>query len=169
MPRTFTVRKLESHDQDFLWEMLYLALWDAPDEPRRPRSVLDHPRISRLVEDWGRPADAGMVALDPVSHEPVGAIWARLDGYDQIEGYGCGFPCLGIAVDDAYQNRGVGTLLMTRFIEHVRTDLAGLRLGVHPANEAGIALYKKLGFTQYAVGHGNYLQMKLEFSGDNEC
>jgi hypothetical protein len=83
----FESRQLCEADQEFLWDMFYVALWDAPDEPRRPRSVLDNPIIRKLAEDWGRPADYGRVALDPNWGSQMGAIWTRLDGFDQIEGF----------------------------------------------------------------------------------
>lgn len=158
------VRPIEAGDQAFLWEMLYLALWDAPDEPRRPRSVLDDPRIRRLVEAWGREEDLGLMALDPVSGQEVGAIWARLQGYDQIDGHDCPYPFVGMAVIEPCQRKGIGSLLMARFIAEARKRCTGLRLGVNPQNRAAIALYRKFGFADYAMGKGGYPQMKLEFS-----
>lgn len=159
-----TVRVINSTDQQFLREMLYLALWNPPEEGPRPRSVLDDPRIARLVEEWGRSEDFGLIAME--SGEAVGAIWARLDGYDGIEGYGCDYPMIGIAVLESHQGKGVGSFLMKEFIESVKERVAGLRLGVHPKNEAAIALYEKMGFERYAVGKGDYLQMRLPFESE---
>lgn len=163
MATKWTTRKIESSDQAFLWDMLYLALWDAPEEARKPRSVLNSPKISRLVENWGRPEDLGLIALDLDSKRQVGAIWTRLDGYDQIEGYGCQYPVLGIAVSEGCQGKGVGTVLLAHLIESARDRVPGLRLGVHPRNKTAIGLYEKFGFRDYAVGLGGYPQMKLEF------
>lgn len=157
------MRELEPGDQDFLWEMLYVALWDAPGMPRRPRSILKDPRIMRLVENWGRPDDFGLVTVDRNSGEHAGAIWSRLDRFDGLEDYGCSYPCLGIAVAEPYQGSGVGTLLMSRFIEDLRDRVSGLRLGVNPENSRALRLYEKSGFVQYAVGAGDYPQMKLTF------
>ena len=122
-------RRLEADDQEFLWEMLYTALWDAPDEERRPRSVLENPRIKRLVEGWGRSQDFGIVALDPDSGEEIGAIWARLDGYDQVEGFGCDCPCLGIAVVESFHGKGVGSFLMSRFFGRPSRSMFRASLG----------------------------------------
>ena len=167
MSVSWTARPLEPGDQSFLWEMLDIALWDAPDEPRRPRSVLDNPRISRLVEHWGRPDDFGLAAVDPATDTDIGAVWTRLDGFDQLEAFGCSFPCIGIAVIEAYRNKGVGTFLMSEIISALEGRVDGLRLGVHPKNKNARRLYEKFGFMEYAIGHGNYSQMKLEFGSAN--
>lgn len=164
MPTNWESRQLTSQDQDFLWDMLYVALWDAPDEPRRPRSVLDDRRIQKLAENWGRDEDFGLIAIDPVSSADIGAIWARLDGYDDIEGHGCDYPFLGIAVSEPCQGRGVGTFLMSRFIADLKGRVPGLRLGVNPRNARAIHVYQKMGFQTYATGAGGYPQMKLEFA-----
>ena len=87
-------------------------LWDAPDEPRRPRTVIEHPQIRQLVADWGRPEDFGLLAMDAQSEKVAGGIWTRLDGWDGMPGYGCDYPALGIAVLEGYQGRGLGQMLM---------------------------------------------------------
>ena len=121
------LRKLLASDQDFLWEVEYIALWDPPTAPRRPRSVLEEPRIRRLVKNWGRKDDFGLVAVESETAEMLGAIWARLDGYDLLEDYGCPYPALGIAVLPDYQGQGVGAFLMEAFIESLRSRVDGLR------------------------------------------
>lgn len=156
-------RPLRSTDQAFLWDMLYIALWDAPCEPRRPRSVLGIPHIKRLAEDWGRPDDFGLVAIHPHSQIAVGAIWSRLDCYDQLPDFGCAHPCLGIAVADENQNQGVGSFLMKSFITALRDRTDGLRLGVNPKNHRALKLYLNCGFQTYALPVNQYPQMKLEF------
>ncbi len=156
-------RPLTAEDQEFLWEMLYVALWDAPDEKRRPRTVLDNSVIRRLVEDWGRPDDFGLVAVDPANGRRVGAIWSRLDRYDQLDDFGCPYPCLGIGVEEAFQGTGVGSCLMQAFIAALKDRIEGLRLGVHPMNHVAQSLYRKYEFVEYAVGHGGYPQMRLPF------
>ncbi|MEM9015853.1 MAG: GNAT family N-acetyltransferase, partial [Verrucomicrobiota bacterium] len=150
-------------DQDFLWDILYVALWDAPGERRRPRSVLENPSIRKYVENWGRPHDYGILATN-ASQTRIGAIWSRLDGFEESDGYGCGFPCLGIGVLDSFQGIGLGTYLLQSFISGLRGRVDGLRLGVNPKNDRAIRLYDKAGFIQYAIGAGGYPQMKLSFN-----
>ncbi|MEM6885902.1 MAG: N-acetyltransferase [Verrucomicrobiota bacterium] len=163
MEAGLNIRELGTQDQALLWELLYIALWDAPDEPRRPRSVLDKPAIQKLVENWGRDEDFGLLAVDTATGEGLGAIWARLDGYENAAGFGCDYPFLGIAVMDQHQGKGVGSYLMQHFIEALKQRVEGLRLGVNPKNTRAIHLYEKFGFREYAIGAGDYPQMKLEF------
>ncbi|MEM7673660.1 MAG: GNAT family N-acetyltransferase [Verrucomicrobiota bacterium] len=164
MEANWELRQVGEQDQEFLLEMLYIALWDAPDEPRRPRSVLEKPSIKKFVEGWGRRDDFGLLAIDPSSDRRIGVIWARLDGYGAPDGFGCEYPCLGIAVIDGFQSQGVGSYLMSRFIEVLRSRVEGLRLGVHPRNDRAMGLYSKFGFAQYAIGGGGYPQMKLNLN-----
>jgi len=162
MEREWHLRTATKSDQDFLWDALYIALWDSPEEERRPRSVLENPVIRRYVEGWGRPQDFGLMAVDG-NDSPVGAIWARLDGHEESEGHGSTYPCLGIAVLDQFQGLGIGSGLMERFIADLREQESGLRLGVNPKNTRAIGLYEKFGFREYAVGARGYPQMKLSF------
>ena len=162
-PARWTCRELTSADQGFLWEMLYLALWDPPDQPRRPRSVLNEPHIRRYVENWGRDEDFGLAAIDPKTGELIGATWLREMPPDEERDYGCPFPEIGIAVKPEFHGQGVGSFLMARLIEGAGQRGAGLRLGVHPQNTPARRLYEKFGFTQFAVGAGGYPQLKLPF------
>ena len=146
--------------------MLYIALWDPPDEPRRPRSVLENPLIRRYVENWGSDDgdDFGLATCAPKTGEPVGAVWARC-GPDSSgpENYGCDYPELGIGIRPEHQGMGIGSRLMDQFIESLRPRVDGLRLGVHPRNSPAKRLYEKFGFVEFAIGAGDYPQMKLEF------
>ena len=159
----WSCREATPADQDFLWEMLYVALWDPPRIPPRPRSVLQHPRVRLYVEGWGREGDCGLVAIDPESGEKAGAIWTRLVPPATNPDYGCPYPEIGMAVRPECHGRGAGTALLEALIESLRTRVEGLRLGVHPENEVAMRLYEKFGFAQYAIGAGDYPQMKLGF------
>src|SRR5215469_14174642 len=94
------IRPLVAADQEFMWEALYEALWDPPQSPRRPRSVLEHRRIRIYVEDWGSlKDDVGLVAVSD-QNEQVGAVWSRLLVPPEAGGAFVGprTPQLGIAV-----------------------------------------------------------------------
>ena len=68
MPR---FRPLAPGDQDFLWDVLHVALWDPPPAPLRPREVLDHREVRIYAEGWGRDGDVGIVAM--ANGVPAGA------------------------------------------------------------------------------------------------
>ncbi|WP_027797806.1 GNAT family N-acetyltransferase [Paraburkholderia acidipaludis] len=67
---------------------------------------------------------------------------------------------LGIAVDDAFQGRGVGSALMAAIVDYADRSL-GLRrieLEVYPDNAAAIALYRKFGFVEEGRSRGSSIR-----------
>ena len=106
-------RPLEPRDQDVLWELLHIALWDPPPAPLRPRAVLELPEVRIYAEDWGKPGDVGLVGEIEPGATAIGACWMRL-----IKGgVGLGYvddetPQLGIAVFPQFQHQGYGEQLM---------------------------------------------------------
>ncbi len=114
-----SIRYLTPADQDFLWEMVYQAIFVPPGKEPPPRAVLDRPEIARYARDWGRVDDIGFAAVEDLTHRPVGAAWCRrLAGEDR--GYGWiddRVPELSIAVRPEHCGLGIGTRLMTRLLE----------------------------------------------------
>ena len=143
----FSVRPLTRDDQEFLWEALHIALW-TPDPPfRQPREWLTWPHVARCVEDWGRAGDLGMIAMQ--GETPIGAAWLRLPHAHEPD-----FayldeqtPIMGIGVLEAFQQRGVGSQLLSVLIEAAQTRYAAIALSHHPQNPAA-RLYAKFGFIE---------------------
>ena len=160
----FEMRVLEPSDQAFLWEMLYIALWDPPAAPPRPRAILDHPRIACLAQDWGEgQSDLGFAAILP-DGTPIGAVWSRLLQPDEGGSYvNAETPQIGIAVLPEYHNRGVGTALLRHYLHNVSQRYKAVTLSVHPENHARF-VYEKCGFVRYGTGAGNYWQMICQFA-----
>ncbi|MES2069717.1 MAG: N-acetyltransferase, partial [Pseudomonadota bacterium] len=93
---------LESQHQQVLWDILHTSLWDPPPAGLRPREVLDLPGVAIYAEQWGRPTDVGVLAVD--GDTIMGGCWSRLLST------GLGYvnddtPQLGIALFPAYQRR----------------------------------------------------------------
>lgn len=144
-----SLRPAAPTDQLFLYEMLHEASnWRLPpDAPRPPLAVtLADDLVSRYVDGWGRPGDAGIVA--EVGGTPVGACWLRLFAADR---HGWGFvapdiPELGIAVAAPWRRRGVGTRLLVAALEEARqAGRPAVSLDVMLGNPAR-ALYERAGF-----------------------
>jgi len=145
--------------------MLFEAAFWRPDEAQPSRAeALSHPRLARYVEDWGRPSDAGLIALDAEAH-PIGAAWYRF--FTSAEpGYGyvaSSVPELALAVSAEHRRQGVGDALLGALLERARTEeLAGVSLSVEADNPA-LALYRRHGFdTQRA--DGGFLTMVVRLS-----
>ncbi|MAQ99464.1 MAG: GNAT family N-acetyltransferase [Oceanospirillaceae bacterium] len=153
------IRRLTPADAELQKELIYIALWDHPDEPRRPVNVLEHPVVRAYYEDWGREGDIGLLAVS--NDRPAGFIQLRTK--ECVTEEYASFPELSIAVFPEFHRQGVAGILWNALCEEARDQFPGVRLGVHPRNDAAITLYKKLGFTVYAHPPGAYPQMVLHF------
>jgi ribosomal protein S18 acetylase RimI-like enzyme len=145
----------------FLWE----ALWDPPSGPRRGKEVLLNPHVRAYVDDWAsRPDDLGF-ALKTESGEILGVVWSRLllPPYSGGAFYDERTPQLGIAVAEAHRGKGLGSELMSLYINAARERFPGVSLGVHPENPAR-KLYERFGFEIFAEGGGGYLNLLLRFT-----
>jgi len=158
---THSIREVAATDQPILWDLLYEALWDPPTGPRRPKSVLANPYIAAYVENWGSNVnDLGFLAISPEG-SVAGGILSRLL-LPPLQGgafYDEHTPQMGIAVFPAFQRRGLGTLLLTRYLAAASKRFPRVSLGVHPENHTAIGLYTRFGFRQFATGHGGYLNL----------
>ena len=136
------LRAATASDEQFLREMLYLALFVPPGRPPLPRSILRDPAIAHYVVGWGgRRGDSGLIAL--IDGAPVGAAWLR---YFTPSDPGYGFvnertPELSIAVLPAHRGKGIGSRLMQGLLD----DAHSISLSCDPANPAW-ELYIRFGF-----------------------
>ncbi len=156
---TMSFRQLTPDDTELHRELIYVALWDHPDDPYRPRSVLDSPVVRAYYEHWGQKDDIGILAFQ--DDKPAGFIQLRMkhcitDQYADL-------PELSIAVFAQYHLQGIAGRLFETLLDHAQTRFKGIRLGVNPRNTAAISFYEKLGFSVYARPEGAYPQMVLIF------
>lgn len=88
-----------------------------------------------------------------------------LEAFMRMRRRHCG--TFGISVSHEYQNRGVGSKLMSAMLELADNwlDLTRLELTVFTDNPGAIALYRKFGFDiegtsrRYALRHGQYVDV----------
>ena len=147
------IRPAEAGDASFLAEMLVEAAnWD-PARSRRRIEVLADPKVTRYISGWPRPADGGVVAVDP-GGGPVGACWFRVLP-EQAGGYGFiapGVPELTLGVRAVHRAQGTGRALL-RAACALAAERGHLRvsLSVERANFAH-RLYVAEGFATVASG-----------------
>ena len=99
MTRAPIVRPATPADLQFLWRMLATTADLPPKVPPPVEAVQRNPEMSRYLDGWGRPGDAGVIA--EVGDEPVGAAWYRsfpdsAPGYGYVDGH---TPEVSIGVD----------------------------------------------------------------------
>jgi len=140
-------------DRPFLYEMLHEANhWSLPPEAPRPplAETLAEEVVSRYVDGWGRPGDAGVVT--EADGQPVGACWLRLFTANH---HGWGFvapdvPELSIAVAPAWRRQGIGTRLLAAAVAQARqAGHPAVSLDVMLENPAR-TLYERAGFREFA-------------------
>jgi GNAT superfamily N-acetyltransferase len=109
------LRPVDRHDVRFLRDMLRHAYhWRLTEEAERP--------VYRYVRNWGRPGDAGVIAMD--GPHAYGAAWYRLFAADEP---GFGFvdektPELTIAVVPSRRGKGAGRELLEALLDQARAD-----------------------------------------------
>jgi len=141
------LRPVGIHDVRFLRDMLRHAYhWRFAEDAERP--------VYRYVQNWGRPGDAGVIALE--GPHAYGAAWYRLFTADEP---GFGFvdeqtPELTIAVVPSCRGKGYGDQLLTALLDRARADgYRQISLSVEKDSLA-IKLYERHGFETVAEGGG---------------
>lgn len=158
-------RPATKEDQEFLWEILYQAIYVGPNEAPPPPSVLEEPDIARYLSGWGRRHDLGWIAENPDTNKPIGAAWLRIWPTEEDSGYGfysLNYPELSIALLPEARGQGIGTALMERLIEDARKIHPGVSLSVSCQNPAR-RLYERFGFETISEDDSSAL-MILTFS-----
>jgi GNAT superfamily N-acetyltransferase len=109
------LRPVGIHDVRFLRDMLRHAYhWRLAEDTERP--------VYRYVQNWGRPGDAGVLALE--GPHAYGAAWFRLFTRDEP---GFGFvdertPELTIAVVPSRRGKGAGKELLDALLARARDE-----------------------------------------------
>jgi [ribosomal protein S18]-alanine N-acetyltransferase len=148
----FIIRLATEKDIDFLWDMLYEAIYVPEGQTPPPKDILNEPNIKKILNGWGRKGDQALIALDSSNH-PVGAVWIRLyDESQKMYGYvDPHTPILGIAMLPNYRGQGIGTLLLEEVIKMAKTSgIKKISLSVDPNNPA-LRLYERYGFQKIRI------------------
>jgi ribosomal protein S18 acetylase RimI-like enzyme len=153
MGPTYHVRPEAAADREFLAMMVFEAAFWRPDR-RRPsfEVAVGDPMLARYVEGWGRPGDAGVVAVR--GSERLGAALHRLFDPER-PGYGFvgpGIPELTIGLVASERGHRVGTVLLQGLIGEARAaGYPAISLSVEVDNPA-LRLYQRLGFRRVDAG-----------------
>lgn len=150
--KSYSIRLGTEKDEEFLWEMLYQAIYIPEGEPRPSRDILKEPEIAKSMAGWGRLGDTALIAADK-NNVPIGAVWIRLFA-ETNKTYGYvdeKTPLLGMALLPEYRGKGIGTALLAEMLRLTKEGgNPGISLSVDPNNPA-LQLYKRFGFKKIGV------------------
>ena len=152
-----TIRAVQPDDEPLLWNMLWEAAAVAPAMRAIGReAALARPESRKYLDGWGRPGDAGVVAVDETDQR-LGAAWYRRFPVD-APGYGFvapDIPELAIGVIPGARGRGIGTALLDALVRHARANgERALSLSVDRQNPA-LALYERNGFRDAGISNAD--------------
>jgi ribosomal protein S18 acetylase RimI-like enzyme len=168
----YAIRPVNPVDEAFLWQMLFEAAHLAEEGETSVEAVINHPEISKYVQDWGRVGDLGFVAIENALNQPIGAAWLRLfsshnRGYAYLNAE---TPELAVAVLPAYRHQGIGTQLIQHLLAAAKTIYPAVSLSVRTNNPV-FKLYQRLGFEIVSGSEvinrtgGTSLIMKIDLDG----
>lgn len=145
----YSIRKIR-HDEvrvldTFLYEAIFVPVgFEAPT-----RDIIKEPELQVYVDGFGsKTGDLCFVA--EAEGQIIGAVWVRImEDYGHVDDE---TPSLAISLLKDYRGCGIGSELMERMIEELRTQgYRKVSLSVQKTNYA-VRLYKKAGFE---VSHEN--------------
>ena len=126
--------------------MLYYAA-HLDEQGLDPSAARDVPALAKYVAGWGRRGDLGILAVDLVRNEPIGAAWLRqFTATDPGRGViDPSIPELAIAVLPDHVGRGIGTIALRELLAAARPEHRAVALKVRQSSPA-VRLYERLGF-----------------------
>jgi GNAT superfamily N-acetyltransferase len=137
------LRPVGIHDVRFLRDMLRHAYhWRIAEDVERP--------VYRYVQNWGRPGDAGVLALE--GPHAYGAAWYRLFT-EQEPGFGFvdeQTPEVTIAIVPSRRGKGAGKELLEALLERARSE--GYKSVSLSAERGQTAYYERFGFETVREG-----------------
>ena len=125
--------------KDFLYEAIFV-----PEGGARPdRLIIERPELSLYVDDFGSGAADNCLVAE-ADGKVVGAVWTRImDDYGHVDD---DTPSFAISLYREYRGRGIGTEMMRKMLEQLRTQgWKRASLAVQKANYA-LRMYQAVGF-----------------------
>jgi ribosomal protein S18 acetylase RimI-like enzyme len=132
------IREIKHKEIDFLREALYLTLYVPEGQPPFPKSILDHPDLSKYIDNWGTISnDLALIAV--LKEELIGAIWGRTFSSHKA---GFGFVDentheISMAVKEKFRNQGIGSKLIDEISKiYFSKGFKSISLSVEKRNRA---------------------------------
>ena len=141
------IREIKQTEIPLLADFLYEAIFQRDEQNRLPRDVIKQPEIQVYIENFGGKDDHCLVA--ECDDKIVGAVWTRIMA-GKVRGFGNvddQTPEFAISLYQEYRNRGIGTTLMQRMLQHLKKKgYRQVSLAVQKDNYA-LRMYQAVGFS----------------------
>lgn len=140
------LRNVQPQEETLIFSFLLLAA-RMPEGNEPMQKALSDPFLQKYWTGWGRPGDFGIVAEDSSVGFAVACAWVRLFTKEQAFGCLCGdgVPELAMGVVPGFRAKGIGTQVLRRLIEELRSQFCGICLSVRSDNPA-VRLYDRFSF-----------------------
>jgi GNAT superfamily N-acetyltransferase len=147
------IRPLQPDDEPFQWDMGWEAVaMNAEARARGRDTVMALPQLRRYFVGWGRPGDAGVVAVT-TDGARLGTAWYRLFSTEE-PGFGfiaADVPELAMGIAAEARGRGIGGALLDALLAVARDQgFRALSLAVDRQNPAH-RLYERKGFRDAGI------------------
>lgn len=150
------IRKLRDDETELLKEFLYEAIFVPEDMEPPDRSIIEQPELSLYYEEFGS-GSADNCFLAEEDGKVVGAVWTRImNDYGHVDD---DTPSFAISLYKEYRGKGIGTAMMRRMLELLRTQgYKRASLAVQKANYA-VRMYEKTGFRTVDENNEEYIMV----------
>ena len=139
----YNIRELRQKEAKILDTFLYEAIFVPEGLEAPPREIINQPELQVYVDGFGT-KDDDICFVAESDGTIVGAVWVRImDDYGHVDDE---TPSFAISLLKEYRGRGIGTELMKRMLEKLKS--CGYRkasLAVQKQNYA-VKMYKNVGF-----------------------
>ena len=154
------IREILAEEYHILDDMLYEAIFQPEGCEPIPRNVTQIPEVKQYIDGFGSAKDDYCLVAG-LNDRIIGAVWVRILA-GNIKGYGNiddQTPEFSVSLLKEYRNRGIGTLLMQKMIEHLKkSGYAQTSLSVQKNNYAA-KMYQKLDFEVIRENEEDYIMV----------
>ncbi|HBM98903.1 MAG TPA: GNAT family N-acetyltransferase [Ruminococcus sp.] len=152
----YLIREIKKQEYNLLDDFLYEAIFIPEGVEVPSKEITNQPDLQIYIADFGKQNDNCLVA--ECNGKIVGAVWTRIiNDYGHIDNE---TPSLAISLFKEYRSLGIGTALMNRMIELLKSKgYKRVSLSVQKENYA-YNLYKKVGFEIIKENDEDFIMVK---------
>lgn len=152
----YLIREIKKQEYNLLDDFLYEAIFIPEGVEVPSKEITNQPDLQIYIADFGKQNDNCLVA--ECNGKIVGAVWTRIiNDYGHIDNE---TPSLAISLFKEYHSLGIGTALMNRMIELLKSKgYKRVSLSVQKENYA-YNLYKKFGFEIIKANDEDFIMVK---------